>query len=93
MGDTFNLTKSDFIFVEDFTSPARISFPSLPLRGKVPRNESDEVSDTVAFCEAEIIVSVGIHLIHRARSPFPLRGRLKDGCCTFLIPYNRESEP
>ena len=23
----------------------------------------DEVSDTVAFCEAEIIVSVGIHLI------------------------------
>ena len=48
---------------------------SLPLRGKVPRNEADEVSDTVAFCEVGIIVSVGIHLIHRARSPFPLRGR------------------
>ena len=42
----------------------------------MPRNEADEVSDTVAFCEMGIIVSVGIHLIHRARSPFPLRGRL-----------------
>ena len=42
----------------------------------MPRNEADEVSDTVAFYEAEIIVSGGIHLIHRARSPFPLRGRL-----------------
>ena len=42
----------------------------------MPRNEADEVSDNVAFCEVGIIVSVGIHLIHRARSPFPLRGRL-----------------
>ena len=48
-----------------------------PQRDGGPRTV-DEVSDTVAFYEAEIIVSVGIHLIRRLRRHLPPEGKARE---------------